>query len=205
MVKADKTFTLEVKEEVENVFFKEEEKEFLKNMFLASGSIANPQKEYHLEILTDTIEMAESIIEILKGFGIEAKFLEKKYKFVVYIKSSEMIALFLNVIGAHNSLFKFEDEKVMHELNNNINRVVNCETANISKIVNTSLRQIEIIQKIGIDNLPENLREIARLRCENPDASLKELGEMMKVPLGKSGVNHKLKKIESLCNYCQNP
>lgn len=204
MGKQDKTFTLEVKEEIENVFLKEKEKEFLKNIFLVSGSIANPQKEYHLEILTDTIDVALSIIDILKGFGIEAKFLEKKYKFVVYIKSSEMIALFLNIIGAHNSLFKFEDAKVIHELNNNINRVVNCETANISKIVNASLRQIEIIKKIGIDNLPENLREIAQLRCDNPDASLKELGEMMKVPLGKSGVNHKLKKIESLYNYCQN-
>ena len=199
MGKQDKSFTLEVKSEIENVFFDDESKEFLRTVFLTSGSVADPHKEYHLEILTDTTEMAENIIDILKTFGIEAKFLEKKYKFVVYIKSSEMIALFLNVIGAHNSLFKFEDEKVMHELNNNINRVVNCETANISKIVNTSLRQIEIIKKIGIENLPENLQEIARLRCENPDMSLKELGEMMKVPLGKSGVNHKLKKIEKLC------
>jgi len=200
MLKQDKTFTLEVKDEIKDILFDEEEKEFLKNVFLMSGSIADPHKEYHLEILTDTLEMSQNIIDILKGFGIEAKFLEKKYKFVVYIKSSEMIALFLNIIGAHNSLFKFEDEKVMHELNNNINRVVNCETANISKIVNTSLRQIEIIKKIGIENLPENLQEVARLRCENPEMSLKEIGEMLKVPLGKSGVNHKLKKIESL--YC---
>jgi len=198
MIKQDKSFTLEVKEEIKNISFEEEEKEFLKEAFLSSGSIANPQKEYHLEILTDTVEMAENIISILKEFGIDAKFLEKKYKFVVYIKSSDMISLFLNIIGAHNSLFKFEDEKVMHELNNNINRVVNCETANISKIVNTSLRQIEIIKRIGIENLPENLQEVAQLRCENPEMSLKELGELMKVPLGKSGVNHKLKKIESL-------
>lgn len=198
MIKQDKSFTVEVKEEIKNISFEEGEKEFLKEVFLSSGSIANPQKEYHLEILTDTVEMAENVISILKEFGIDAKFLEKKYKFVVYIKSSDMISLFLNIIGAHNSLFKFEDEKVMHELNNNINRVVNCETANISKIVNTSLRQIEIIKRIGIDNLPENLQEVARLRCENPEMSLKELGELMKVPLGKSGVNHKLKKIESL-------
>jgi len=198
MIKHDKTFTLEVKDEIKNISFEEEEKEFLKNVFLESGSIANPQKEYHLEILTDTVEAAEDILNILKDFGIEAKFLEKKYKFVVYIKSSEMISLFLNIIGAHNSLFKFEDEKVMHELNNNINRMVNCETANIGKIINTSLRQIEIIKKIGIENLPENLQEIARLRCENPEMSLKELGELLTVPLGKSGVNHKLKKIEML-------
>jgi len=198
MIKHDKTFTLEVKDEIKNISFEEEEKEFLKNVFLESGSIANPQKEYHLEILTDTVEAAEDILNILKDFGIEAKFLEKKYKFVVYIKSSEMISLFLNIIGAHNSLFKFEDEKVMHELNNNINRMVNCETANIGKIINTSLRQIEIIKKIGIENLPENLQEIARLRCENPEMSLKELGELLTVPLGKSGVNHRLKKIEML-------
>lgn len=198
MSKQDKSFTLEVKNEIEKVSFEDETKEFLRTAFMNSGSIADPHKEYHLEILTDTIDMAQNLIDILKLFGIEAKFLEKKYKFVVYIKSSEMIALFLNIIGAHNSLFKFEDEKVMHELNNNINRVVNCETANISKIVNTSLRQIEIIKKIGIENLPESLQEIARLRCENPEMSLKELGELLKVPLGKSGVNHKLKKIESL-------
>jgi len=198
MEKQDKSFTLEVKNEIQKINFDDDSKEFLKNVFLAGGSIADPHKEYHLEILTDSIEMAQNIIDILKAFAIEAKFIEKKYKFVVYIKSSEMIALFLNVIGAHNSLFKFEDEKVMHEINNNINRVVNCETANISKIVNTSIRQIEIINKIGIENLPENLQEVARLRCENPEMSLKEIGELMKVPLGKSGVNHKLKKIESL-------
>ncbi|MBQ7668973.1 MAG: DNA-binding protein WhiA [Clostridia bacterium] len=192
------SFSLIVKKEIEDIFFDDERKELLKKAFLTGGSIADPKKSYHLEILTDTEKLAKNIISILKEFGIEAKFLEKKYKYVVYIKSSEAIALFLNVIGAHNALFKYEDEKVMHEINNNINRVVNCETANIEKVVETALRQIEIIKKIGIENLPENLQEVARIRVENPEMSLKEIGDMMTPKLGKSGVNHRLKKIEKL-------
>ena len=194
----DKSFSIMVKTEISNVQLDDERKEILKDAFLMGGSIADPQKEYHLEILTDTLDFANKLISVLSEFGIEAKFIEKKYKFVVYIKSSEMIALFLNIIGAHNALFKYEDEKVKHEINNNINRVVNCETANISKIVDTALRQIEIIKKIGIENLPANLQEVARLRVENPEMSLKEIGECMLPKLGKSGVNHRLKKIEKL-------
>ncbi len=198
MSKKEKSFSSIVKEEIENIYFDDGDKEILRNAFLIGGSIENPQKEYHLEILTDTENFAKNLISILKSFGIESKFLEKKYKYVVYIKSSDSIALFLNVIGAHNALFKYEDEKVVHEINNNINRVVNCETANISKVVNTALRQIEIIKKIGIENLPENLQEVARVRVENPEMSLAEIGEMLTPKLGKSGVNHRLKKIEKL-------
>ena len=118
----------------------------------------------------------------------------------MYVKDAESIALFLNIIGAHNSLFKFENAKAMHEMNNDINRIVNCETANIAKTVNTAIKHINMINKIGIDNLPESLKEIAKLRCENPEANLTELGNMLSKPLTKSGVNHKLKKIEEIYN-----
>ena len=191
------SFTTEVKEETYDVFLNDEKKTFLQRVFLESGSITDPTHEYHLEITTDNLEMTKKIISVLKEFRINAKYIEKKYRYVVYVKEAESIALFLNIIGAHNALFKFEDAKVLHEMNNNINRLVNCETANISKVVETALRQIEII------NLPENLREIAEVRCENPEASLKELGEKLKSPIGKSGVNYRLKKIEEIYNKMQ--
>ena len=194
------TFTHEVKEEIKDIFLPNETYDLLKDIFLANGTIGNPEKTYHLEILTDGIEEAKYLVTILKELRIKAKIIEKKYKFVVYIKEAEHIALFLNAIGAHTSLFKFENAKAMHEMNNDINRIVNCETANIAKTVNTAIRQINMIEKIGIDNLPENLREIAKVRCENPEANLAELGDMLSKPLTKSGVNHKLKKIEEIYN-----
>lgn len=194
------TFTYEVKEEIKDIFLPDEVQDFLKDFFYKNGSIGNPEKTYHLEILTDSLEEANDLIEILKSFKIKAKVIEKKYKYVVYVKEAENIALFLNIIGAHNSLFKFENAKALHEMNNDINRIVNCETANIAKTVNTALKHINMIEKIGIDNLPENLKEVAKVRCENPEANLAELGNMLSKPLTKSGVNHKLKKIEELYN-----
>lgn len=194
------TFTHEVKEEIKDIFLPDEVQDFLKDFFYKNGTIGNPEKTYHLEILTDSEEEANDIIEILRSFRIKARLIEKKYKYVVYVKDAENIALFLNVIGAHNSLFKFENAKAMHEMNNDINRIVNCETANIAKTVNTAIRHINMIEKIGIDNLPESLQEIAKLRCQNPEANLTELGNMLSKPLTKSGVNHKLKKIEEIYN-----
>ena len=194
------TFTHEVKQEIRDIFLPDEVQDFLKDYFYKNGSIGNPDKTYHLEILTDTIEEANDIIQILKSFKIKSKSIEKKYKYAVYVKDAESIALFLNIIGAHNSLFKFENAKAMHEMNNDINRIVNCETANIAKTVNTAIKHINMINKIGIDNLPESLKEIAKLRCENPEANLTELGNMLSKPLTKSGVNHKLKKIEEIYN-----
>lgn len=194
------TFTYEVKKEIKDIFLPDEVQDFLKDFFYKNGSIGNPEKAYHLELLTDTFDEAEELIAILNSFSIKAKVIEKKYKFVVYVKEAENIALFLNVIGAHNSLFKFENAKAMHEMNNDINRIVNCETANITKTVNAAIKQINMINKIGIDNLPESLKEVAKLRCENPEVNLTELGNMLSKPLTKSGVNHKLKKIEEIYN-----
>lgn len=197
------SFSSEIKEELTKLnSLKDEKKDFLRRVFLLDGYIANPEKEYHLEILTDEKSLADVICEILKEYGINAKVIEKKYKFATYVKEADSIALFLNIIGAHNSLFKFEDAKVVHEMNNQINRVVNCETANLSKIVNTAVRQVEAIKKIksklGFNNLPDNLREIAEVRLKNPEVSLLELGKLLNPPLGKSGVNHRLKKLEEI-------
>ena len=197
------SFTSEIKEELTKLnSLKDEKKDFLRRVFLLDGYIANPEKEYHLEILTDEKSLADIICEILKEYNINAKVIEKKYKFATYVKEADRIALFLNIIGAHNSLFKFEDAKVVHEMNNQINRVVNCETANLSKIVNTAVRQVEAIKKIknklGFNDLPDNLKEIAKVRLENPEVSLMEIGKLLNPPLGKSGVNHRLKKLEEI-------
>lgn len=199
------SFSAEIKEEISKLTeLNDEKKDFLRRVFLLDGYIANPEKEYHLEILTDEKSLADIICEILKDYGITAKVIEKKYKFATYVKEADSIALFLNIIGAHKALFKFEDAKIVHEMNNQINRVVNCETANLSKIVNTAVRQIEAIKKIkdkvGFSNLPDNLREIAELRLNNPEISLSELGKILNPPLGKSGVNHRLKKLEEIAN-----
>lgn len=200
------SFTSDVKSELIEYNGKkkdeDEKKDFLRRVFFLDGYIANPEKEYHLEILTDEIELANLICDLLKEFGITAKIIEKKYKFATYIKEADSIALFLNIIGAHKSLFKFEDMKALHEMNNQVNRMVNCETANLSKIVNTSVRQIEAIKKIdrsiGLNNLPDGLKEIAELRINNPEIGLEELGKMLKTPISKSGVNHRLKKLEEI-------
>lgn len=197
------SFTKDVKNEIELLKDSEDEKkDFLRRVFLLNGSIIDPNREYHLEILSDSIELAEVIRDIMIDFGINAKVIEKKYNYSTYVKEAEGIALFLNIIGAHNSLLNFENIKVTHEMNNQINRMVNCETANLSKIVNTAIRQIEAINKIkrtiGLNNLPDNLKEIAKLRIENPDMGLLELGKLLNPPLGKSGVNHRLKKLEEI-------
>ena len=199
------SFTLEVKNEIKKLTpVGDEKRKLLRNAFLSNGSIADPQKEYHLEILSDSEIVAKSICDILNEFGISAKIIEKKYNYATYVKEAESIALFLNVIGAHSALLNFENAKVTHEMNNQINRMVNCETANLSKIVNASLRQINAINKIknsvGLNSLPDSLREVAELRLNNPDIGLEELGKLVSTPLGKSGVNHRLKKIEEIAD-----
>jgi len=197
------SFTSDVKDELKLLNKdNDEKKDFLRRVFLLNGSITDPNKEYHMEIFSDSKELAESICDILLEFRISAKVIEKKYNYATYVKEAESIALFLNIIGAHMALLNFENVKVMHEMNNQINRVVNCETANLSKIVNAAVRQIDAINKIndimGLANLPEGLRELAELRLKNPDMGLEELGKLLVKPLGKSGVNHRFKKIEEI-------
>ena len=142
---------------------------------------------------------AEKIIQILSNHTIGAKILERKNGYGIYIKDGEEISKLFALIGANSSVLKFEQIRVLRDMKNNINRKVNCETANLNKTVNAAVKQIEaikILQETGkFDNLAESLKEIAKIRIENPDASLIELGQMLKNPIGKSGVNHRLGKI----------
>lgn len=174
-------------------------KALVRGCFLGGGSLNNPDNKYHLEILFSTKTNATFIIEVLKAFGIEVKLLIRKNATSIYIKEAEQISKTLALIGAGKSVLNFEEIRVVRETRNNVNRLVNCETANLNKTINASVEQIKNIQflkdKRKFEQLPENLKEIANLRQRNPEASLMELGEMLQNPIGKSGVNHRLKKI----------
>lgn len=177
----------------------ENAKALIRGTFLGAGSINNPENSNHLEVQLSNEENAIFIKELLKQFGINAKIISEK---TIYIKDGEDISKFLACIGASKSVLKFEDIRVKHEMNNKVNRLVNCEGANLNKIMNASIEQIEAINKLKKENkfesLDENLKEIAILRLANPNAKLSELGNMLKNPVGKSGVNYRLKKIIDL-------
>lgn len=175
------------------------QKAIVKGAFLGAGSITDPNKQYHLEILFQERSNAEYVLNICKNFGVYLKVLESKKKVQLYIKDGEEISKFLALLGANRGVLSFEDVRVTKEIKNNVNRLVNCETANLNKIVNASVNQvndIKLIQKLNkFEELPDYLKEIAILRLENPDMSLKALGELLENPIGKSGVNHRLQKI----------
>lgn len=177
---------------------------YIRGSFLGAGSISNPEKTYHLEFVTNYEEHGKDLSRIINSFGLRSKIVMRKENYVVYIKEGEQIVDLLNIIGAHQALLKLEDIRVLKDIRNNINRLVNCETANLGKTINASVKQIqniEIIDKyMGINKLSNNLREISELRLENSDASLKELGMMLNPPVGKSGVNHRFRKIEELAD-----
>ena len=172
---------------------------FIRGAFMAAGSMSDPNKSYHFEINCSNEKKAEQLICLLKNFNIEAKTVARKGNFVVYIKEGEGIVDVLNVMEAYVSLMKMENIRILKGMSNYYNRQVNCETANIKKTVTTACRQIDdinfIIENKGITYLPDKLQDIAIVRVENPDASLQELGQMLDPPLGKSGVNHRLRKI----------
>lgn len=176
----------------------------IRGTYLGAGSINNPEKKYHLEIGIAQKEDAESLIQYLRIFGIKSNVIEKGNQFSIYIKDGEEISKFLALLGANKSVLKFEEIRVQREMNNKINRIVNCETANLNKTINASIEQVEAIRKLkqsgNFERLDEPLKEIAELRLENPNASLIELGKMLKKPVGKSGVNYRLKKIMEIAN-----
>lgn len=182
-------------------------KALVRGCFLGGGSLNNPHNKYHLEILFSTKTNAVFIMEVLKAFGIETKLLTRKNATSIYIKEAEEISKLLALIGAGKSVLNFEEIRVVRETRNNVNRLVNCETANLNKTVNASVEQIKSIkflkEKRKFDGLPENLKEIANLRQKHPEASLVELGEMLENPIGKSGVNHRLKKICEIAEELQ--
>jgi len=177
---------------------------FLRGAFLSVGSMSNPEKGYHLEFVCENETQAKQIQDTLAIFDVEAKMVSRKRYQVVYIKESEGIVEVLNIMGAHIALMNLENLRILKDMRNSINRRVNCEAANITKTVNAATKQIDDILYIrehyGFDNLSENLREIAEVRLDYPDATLKELGEYLEPKVGKSGVNHRLRKLSELAD-----
>lgn len=185
-----------------NIEEEEIKKAVVRGSFMASGSLNEPNKKYHLEILFSSKENAEYVFYIIETFGIESKLLKRKEKYSLYIKDSEEISKFLALIGAKKAVLDYEEIRIIREMRSNVNRLVNCETANINKTINVAVSQIADInfikQKNKFEELPENLKEIANIRLENPESSLVELGNLLKKPIGKSGVNHRLKKLQEI-------
>lgn len=187
---------------IKNYIDKKLYSDVLRGAFISCGSILNPENEYHLEFNTHSEEMCEILSEMFKlcpTLNYSPPIINRRNKYVIYLKENEKIIDFLTFIGAQQSAMKFIQIKMLKEVRNNINRSTNFETANLSKITNSSTEQIKAIKKIqkkiGLDSLPEYLRETAILRLNNPYVSLKELSTFYKNPISKSGVNHRLKKI----------
>ena len=176
-----------------------EKRVIIRGAFLGAGSINNPEKKYHLEInLSNKINL-DYLFEIISSMNIKCKKLELDKKYSIYLKDGEEISLLIALMGANKSVLNFEDIRVQREMRGKVNRIVNCQTANLNKTINASVEQIEAIRKLQMSNkfnkLDENLKEIALLRIDYPDMSLIELGKKLKNPVGKSGVNYRLKKI----------
>ena len=180
-------------------------KAYLRGAFLAGGSVNSPERaSYHLEIASAYNEHCKQLCDIANSFKLNAKCIERKKGFILYIKESELISAFMSLVGAHQSLLRFEDVRIIKDMRNSVNRLVNCETANLNKTIDAAIKQIESIklidETIGLENLPDKLREIAELRLQHPDINLKELGEMLASKVTKSGVNHRLRKLNEMAD-----
>ncbi|MBR1673520.1 MAG: DNA-binding protein WhiA [Eubacterium sp.] len=177
---------------------------FIRGVFLAAGSVSSPDKKNHFEMVFSVKESADQITECMKVFDTDPKVVVRRNSYVVYIKDGDEIASILSVMGAVNSLMTFENSRIVKDIRNSINREVNCETANISKVASAAVKQIRDIEyideKMGRDFLPESLRDLADVRIANPLLSLKELGDLLSPPIGKSGVNHRLRRISELAD-----
>ncbi|MBN6885356.1 cell division protein WhiA [Cytobacillus horneckiae] len=177
---------------------------YLRGAFLAGGSVNNPEtSSYHLEIASLYKEHNDALSKLMNTFDLNSKTLERKKGFITYLKEAEKITEFLNIVGAHSALLKFEDIRIVRDMRNSVNRLVNCETANLNKTIGAALRQVENIryieQTVGLQVLPDRLREIAELRVAYQDVTLKELGEMVSGgTISKSGINHRLRKIDEI-------
>lgn len=166
--------------------------------------MSDPNKSYHFEIVCSSREAARQIQQVIRGFELDAKIVPRKKSFVVYLKEGSQIVDVLNVMEAHVALMELENVRILKEMRNSVNRKVNCETANINKTVSAAVKQIEDItylrDTVGFEHVPENLVEAAIARLENPDATLKELGESMSPPVGKSGINHRLRRLSEMAD-----
>ena len=176
-----------------------EKKSIIRGAFLGAGSVNNPDKTYHLEINLSNKANLDYLYKILTDMNVKCKKLELDKKYSIYLKDGEEISRLIVLLGANKSVLNFEDIRVQKEMRGKVNRIVNCQTANLNKTINASVEQIEAIKKLQksreFNKLDENLKEIALLRLEYPDMSLIELGKKLKNPIGKSGVNYRLKKI----------
>ena len=181
---------------------------YIRGAFLASGSVSDPKKSYHFEIVCGLEEQAKYLQNIINSFDMDAKIVVRKHNYVVYLKEGSQIVDVLNVMEAPVALMEMENVRIEKDMRNSVNRKVNCETANIKKIVSAAVRQREDIiyirDTIGFDKLPEGLKDIALARLKYQDAPLKELGETLDPPLGKSGVNHRLRKLSEIADRLRN-
>jgi len=180
-------------------------KAFLRGAFLAAGSVNAPgSNSYHLEINASSAGLANQIQTYMNHFGLHAKQIRRKKGYVVYLKEGEKIVEFLSVIGAHQALLKFEDVRIIKGMRNQVNRLVNCETANMNKTISAAVRQVEMIQyidhRIGLEQLPPHLREVAEMRLELPETNLQELSERLSQRVSKSGLNHRFRKLEQIAD-----
>lgn len=179
---------------------------YLRGAFLAGGSVNNPEtSSYHLEIFSLYQEHNEALCTLMNKFNLNAKTLERKKGFITYLKEAEKISDFFSIAGAHSALMRFEDVRIVRDMRNSVNRLVNCETANLNKTIGAALRQVENIKfidrTVGLGVLPDRLREIAELRVLHQDVTLKELGEMVSgTAISKSGINHRLRKIDEIAD-----
>lgn len=181
-----------------------EKKAYIRGAFMGSGSITDPKKGYHLEFVSENESNAYFLRDTINEFGLKSKVIMRKEKYIIYIKESEQISDFLSLIGAYNSVLNYENVRVIKEMRNNVNRIVNCETANLNKTVKSSYDQVEDIKlierEIGIENLDEDLKAIAKIRLENRSMSLNDIANSLEPKLSKSTVNYRFKKLRRIAN-----
>lgn len=179
---------------------------FIKGVFLSCGTVSNPDKNYHMEFVIPHIKLSKDLLKILNDLDFNAKYILRKYSNVIYLKDSENIEDMLTMMGAVNSSLHIMGIKIQKDVRNKINRQMNFESANMSRSIEAGLNQVNAIKiiekKQGLGSLPDELRELAQLRLDNPDMSLKELGASLNPPISRSGVNHRFEKIISIAeNY----
>jgi len=171
----------------------------VKGAFLSSGTVIDPRKNYNLELVTAHKALSEDMLSLLHTIGFPFKSVIRKSKYVLYLKNSDAIADFLSYIGAFQAQMEVLNVKIEKEIHNDFNRAANGETANLEKAINAAVNQIQAImtlqETVGLDSLPEDLREIAELRLKHKQMSLTELGKLLNPPLSKSGVNHRLQRL----------
>ena len=177
---------------------------YIRGAFLGAGSLSDPEKAYHLEFVNQDYVHSQELKKLINLFQMDSKIVERKKHYIVYLKEGSQIVDLLNIMGAHLALMDLENVRIIKEMRNNVNRIVNCETANLNKTVSAAVKHLEDIeyieQHMGLGSLPQSLEEVARLRVQYAEASLKELGAMLNPPVGKSGVNHRLRKISIIAD-----